>query len=352
MANNLFFCFFCRHSKGGISGVAVQRFVRPLRDLLGLDTDAGHAAGRTSTPVFSSAESIASRTRVLSEGQRRERLVGAATRVMSQGQSRPVAPVRTRRAMLNVRHDVELEPAAHPLPFRSPGSADAGRKPVVGRDWTPSTQQSQRGSFRSDMSGLSAALPRHPASHFSPLHKSSHGLQPAFVHSVSPLSSYPSHMEQMRSASAATLTGMPVSDLSFTRRPVSAFEHSPVGRPSPFPRSEVPVAFEQHIYQNQMQAMGRVQRPAAGPIAVQQPAHLFSASMPFNRSLILRESQRRRFDDRIAQIRRERENTRVGRIRPQVAGQQPAASPLPPTPTADSSGASSVSAGDERLCQV
>lgn len=335
----------------------MQRFVRPFRDLIGLDTDAARVTGRTSTPVFSSAESIASRTRVLSESQRRERLVGAATRVMGQG-PRPVVPARTRRAMLNVRHHVELEPAQL-LALRGPGSSEASRRLVAAptvRDWTPSSQQS-RGSFRSDVSGLSVALSRHPVSHFAPLHKSSHGLHPSFLHSVSPLSSYPHRMEQMRSASAATLTGGPFPDLSFTRRPVSAFEQSPVGRPSPFPRTEPPVSFEQHIYQNQMQAIGRVQRPTARPIPF-QPSNLFSASLPFNRSLILRDSQRRRFDDRIAQIRRERESTRVGRIRPQMAGQRteeeeeteaPATSPLPP-----SSPSSSLSAedGDERLCQV
>lgn len=332
----------------------MQRFVRPLRELMGLETEP--AAGPT--PVFSTAESVASRTRVLSEGQRRERLVGAATRVMGQA-SGPVAPVRTRRAMLNVRHDVELAPAVHPLPFRSPGAAEAtGRKLVIVRDWTPSTQQSYRGSFRSDVSALSTALPRH----FLPVHKSSHGPQ-SFVHSISPLSYHPTHVEQMRSASAATLTGGPVADLSFSRRPVSAFEHSPAGRPSPFPRSEPTVGYEQHIYQNQMQAIGRVQRPPAGPIPFHSP-HLFSASMPFNRNLILRDSQRRRFDDRIAQIRRERESTRVGRIRAQVTSQPaagpPATSPLPqhPTAVAQSGASSSLSSAstaeeeDERLCQV
>lgn len=338
-----------RPPKGGVSGVRVQRFVRSFRNLIGLDTDDDRVAGRTSTPVFSSAESIASRTRVLREDDRRERLVGAATRVMGQG-VRPVPPARTRqRAMLNVRHHVELEPTTQPhqLPFRGPGLHDAGRKLV--RDWTPSSQLS-RGSFRSDVSD--AVLTRYPVSQFSP--KSSHGVQQSgFVHTIVPLSSYPDRMEQMRSASAATLTGGHFSDLSFTRRPVSAFEQSPAGRPSPFPRSEPAVLFEDHIYQNQMQAMGRMQRPTAGPIPFQS-SNLFSVSIPFNRSLILRDSQRRRFDDRIAQIRRERESTRVGRIRPQMADQSSPSLPQPPeAAAATSSPVSSLSEdGDERLCQV
>lgn len=335
---------------------------------MGLSTDAKSTpAGRsTSTPVFSSAESMASRTRVMGQVERRERLVGAATRVMSSG-PRPVAPVRAKRAMINVRHHVELErPPSHLMGYRGAGTKvmDSSGKwgvarvpntsgPGAGlRDWTPSSQPS-RGSFRSDLSGSSSALPRYPT-HFTPVSKSSHRLPHSFVQNVSPLSSYAHQMEQMRSASAATLTGPSLTDLSFGYRPVSAFEQSPVARPSPFPRSEGSVSYEQHIYQNQMQLMGR---PSDRQMALQS-VHS-SSSSPFARNLVLRDSQRRRFDHRIAQIRRERESTRIGRIRPQVSTtlttDPPALSPppLPPQePGPQSPSSLSSESEDERLCQV
>lgn len=367
----IFCCTVHRHSQSGVSGV--ERLIRPLRGLVGLSTDAKStpAARSTSTPVFSSAESMASRTRVIGQVQRHERLVGAATRVMSSG-PRPVPPVRTKRAMINVRHHVELERPPSQLPgFRGAGTKviDASGKWAVARvpntsgpgaglrEWTPSSQPS-RGSFRSDLSGTSSAIRRH-ASHFTPLSKSSHRLPPhSFVQNISPLSSYAHQMEQMRSASAATLTGPSLTDLSFGYRPVSALEQSPVARPSPspFPRSEGSISYEQHIYQNQMQLMGR---PSDRQM-VMQSAHS-SSSSPFARTLLLRDSQRRRFDHRIAQIRRERESTRIGRIRPQVSitsvltTDPPAASPppLPPqAPDARSPSSLSSDSDDERLCQV
>lgn len=348
-----------RHPQSGVSGV--ERLIRPLRSLVGLRSDArtNSAARSTSTPVFSSAESMASRTRVVGQmGQRRERLVGAATRVMSEG-PRPVPPVRSKRAMLNVRHHVELErPPSQLLALRGAGQAvDASGKwpvarvpntsvPAAGlRDWTPSSHLS-RGSFRSDWSGTSSALHRH-TSHMSPESKSSQRLPHSFVQNVSPLSSY-QRAEHMRSASAATLSRPSLTDLSFGRRPVSAFEDSPVARPSPFPRSEGSIAYEQHIYQNQMQLMNR-------PHIAMQSVHS-SSSSPFARTLVLRDSQRRRFDDRIAQIRRERESTRVGRIRPQVSAQAvpPNDPPTPPSlpQRADASSSLSSEEGEERLCQV
>ena len=184
--------------------------------------------------------------------------------------------------------------------------------------------------------------------------------------------------EQMRSASAATLTHPSPSsvrdrDVSFLpsphlrhphatpslvyhphphvrHRPVSAFEHASSSSQAAhqFSRMMTPVFFtdsetdfpstshiagsvyrqpydhhqqqqqqlhSQHIYQNQaqieqhlmrMQSIAR-QQEIEGRVARPIPFHPSLRGHPFPRGLTLRESQRRRFDERILQIRRERE---------------------------------------------
>ena len=233
---------------------------------------------------------------------------------------------RSQRVMRNILHHVELErPQSQALAFRvAGGPKDPVRVPMrppnpfLSRNWTPSTQLS-RGSFRSDLSGASVGL--HASRLSSPFKSSQQPLPPSFVQSLA--HPYPAYLEQMRSASAATLSATPTTDLSLTRRPVSAFEESPVARPSPFPRTE---PMSEHIYANQLAFQ-------------HQSASQLASSHPFARTLVLRDSQRRRFDHRIAQIRRER---------------QAAARNLPPTspPVLPPLSPSSSESGDERLCQV
>lgn len=281
---------------------------------------------------------------------------------MAAAQGRPpIPPLRTRRqAMRNMRYNADLEFSRTPLGSSSwSSSRRADGKPFLLQHSSssqhpsplpqyehrkselpfpghflvraqahtrasPSTQAaSVRGSFRSEGSGQSAL---HTTSH-------SHGTASAISMMPvrqSPMFSFSSHLapvppysspERFRAASAMQLadapslrsllqSGSPLTAIDRELpllRPIQQHHHQHLQQPQPIYQNVGPLAHSGFLRATMPLAKG-LQRPIPYHPAMERH------DIPFgNRhsALGLRHSQRRRFDMKIAQIRREREETRV-----------------------------------------
>ena len=340
---------FSRHAESGISSLIALTLSNLSRRLFGFSGQSSRrnaeprtVAGRSSSPAFPPPEGIVAVTDTPS------RLIAA-----DMEEQPPIPPIRTKRAMRNVRYHVEMD-----YPRRQAGlgwiSSDLD-KPVHRKSElpfpgqflvraqaheprSPSAQMSVRGSFRSEGSGQSALHPSQSlaTSSIMRLDRSSLRRSPfTFSQHVVTGRGLLSPVDRYRASSA-----MQIGDENFGSP--SLLEQSllqsrrelPLLRPiqqqrqlhqltsmqqQSLPQHQHQNPFHQHIYQNiaplaHSNSFLRATLPQ--PRAIRPiPYHPMRSSelpLPFGphrsgSSLALRLSQRRRYDMKIAQIRRERE---------------------------------------------
>lgn len=339
-----------RHAKSGISSIIASRLSYLTRRLFGgqhslrRDAEPRTVAGRSSSPTIAPPEGNPS-------------MMGMMGRMGHLTGKPPIPPMRTKRVMRNVRYNVEME-LSRPLGWSSRDSSSFKYEQhqhqldhqhqhqeqrlhqhehqqhelqlksehsfpgqflvrAQAHERSPSTQASVRGSFRSEGSGQSAlhasqshgtasSIRKSPfmfAPHLSPGRLSS----PERFRTTSAMQMMAEEPSMGRVASASPLDR---SSMLQSAMSMSGQRELPLLRP---------IHQHQHIYQNigPFAHTGYFRATMPLPKAIRpipyHPAMMGSGSgqhVPYSprSTLALRHSQRRRYDMKIAQIRRERDS--------------------------------------------